>query len=505
MMTLEEILQSDMLISFELLKENGITLEYIKQNYNVVDNINPKRMIEILKVYESIYKSKKLKPDNNLVFMLFFEFVKTCDFESAYQYVKYLYANEPHYECDYGTYLILLQELVENPERIYIDNIFVDRFDMRFGNTKHQNSIREAIKKRDFDKADKIFKGLYARPLNTSEIIISILLKSIIRKRKETAINCIEEDDYVGFKQYLDSKTNKEGVSLVQDYLYYLWCDVIEGYDLLEPSELPKMYNIYDAVKANDLETVGKIANEEVTSLLAKKIIDTNQANIEGDYSGKLRRNLDNLLEDLYSFICNRDFKSIEDLIVNYLESINRDFWIFYILNIFDELKGEIDTLDEENLTLRIADIFDLLVEISRKLTKDGENILIKKYMASTKNTSQFYETGDIDYNYGIEGISEIISSINDKTIDYEKYANKDYYSEDDLFTLAIIARENYRLSNKEIGNTIIKILKSLIKENEIDSKELKLFIEAIELNKDTLKGRKAIAFKDEVKKLIRD
>ena len=277
------------------------------------------------------------------------------------------------------------------------------------------------------------------------------------------------------------------------------------GYDLLEPSELPKMYNIYDAVKANDLETVGKIANEEVTSLLAKKIIDTNQANIEGDYSGKLRRNLDNLLEDLYSFICNRDFKSIEDLIVNYLESINRDFWIFYILNIFDELKGEIDTLDEENLTLRIADIFDLLVEISRKLTKDGENILIKKYMASTKNTSQFYETGDIDYNYGIEGISEIISSINDKTIDYEKYADKDYYSEDDLFTLAIIARENYRLSNKEIGNTIIKILKSLIEENEIDSKELKQFIEAIELNKDTLKGRKSIAFKDEVKKLIRD
>ncbi len=34
MMTLEEILQSDILISFELLKENGITLEYIKQNYN---------------------------------------------------------------------------------------------------------------------------------------------------------------------------------------------------------------------------------------------------------------------------------------------------------------------------------------------------------------------------------------------------------------------------------------------------------------------------------------
>ena len=105
MMTLEEILQSDILISFELLKENGITLEYIKQNYNVVDNINPKRMIEILKVYESIYKSKKLKPDNNLVFMLFFEFVKTCDFESAYQYVKYLYANEGHYECDFGSYL----------------------------------------------------------------------------------------------------------------------------------------------------------------------------------------------------------------------------------------------------------------------------------------------------------------------------------------------------------------------------------------------------------------
>ena len=45
MMTLEEILQSDILISFELLKENGITLEYIKQNYNVVDNINSKRMI----------------------------------------------------------------------------------------------------------------------------------------------------------------------------------------------------------------------------------------------------------------------------------------------------------------------------------------------------------------------------------------------------------------------------------------------------------------------------
>ena len=60
MMTLEEILQSDILISFELLKENGITLEYIKQNYNVVDNINSKRMIEILKVYEGICKRKKL-------------------------------------------------------------------------------------------------------------------------------------------------------------------------------------------------------------------------------------------------------------------------------------------------------------------------------------------------------------------------------------------------------------------------------------------------------------
>lgn len=505
MMTLEEILQSDILISFELLKENGITLEYIKQNYNVVDNINPKRMIEILKVYESIYKSKKLKPDNNLVFMLFFEFVKTCDFESAYQYVKYLYANEPHYECDYGTYLILLQELVENPERINIDNVFVDRYDRRFENIKHQNSIREAIKKRDFDKADKIFKGLYARLLNTSEIIISILLKSIIRKRKETAINCIKEDDCLGFKQYLDSKKSKEGVSLIQNHLYYLWCDVTEGYDLLEPSKLPKMYNIYDAMEANDLETVGKIANEEVTSLLAKKIIDTNQANIEGDYSGKLRRHLDYLLEDLYNFICNRDFDSIEGLIANYLESINRDCWIFCILNLFDELKEEIDTLDEENLTLRIANIFDLLIEISKKISNDRENVLIKKHMDTTKKVSQFYETGDIDYNYGIEGISEIISSIDDKTIDYEKYANKDYYSEDDLFTLAIIARENYRLSNKEIGNTIIKILKSLIKENEIDSKELKLFIEAIELNKDTLKGRKAIAFKDEVKKLIRD
>ena len=505
MMTLEEILQSDILISFELLKENGITLEYIKQNYNVVDNINSKRMIEILKVYEGICKRKKLKPDNKLVFMLFFEFVKTRDFESAYRYIKYLYANESHYECDYGTYLILLQELVENPERINIDNVFVDRYDRRFENIKHQNSIREAIKKRDFDKADKIFKGLYARPLNTSEIIISILLKSIIRKRKETAINCIKEDDCLGFKQYLDSKKSKEGVSLIQDHLYYLWCDVTEGYDLLEPSKLPKMYNIYDAMEANDLETVGKIANEEVTSLLAKKIIDTNQANIEGDYSGKLRRHLDYLLEDLYNSICNRDFDSIEGLIANYLESINRDCWIFCILNLFDELKEEIDTLDEENLTLRIANIFDLLIEISKKISNDRENVLIKKHMDTTKKVSQFYETGDIDYNYGIEGISEIISSIDDKTIDYEKYANKDYYSEDDLFTLAIIARENYRLSNKEIGNTIIKILKSLIKENEIDSKELKLFIEAIELNKDTLKGRKAIAFKDEVKKLIRD
>ena len=139
MMTLEEILQSDILISFELLKENGITLEYIKQNYNVVDNINSKRMIEILKVYEGICKRKKLKPDNKLVFMLFFEFVKTRDFESAYRYIKYLYANESHYECDYGTYLILLQELVENPERINIDNVFVDRYDRRFENIKHQN------------------------------------------------------------------------------------------------------------------------------------------------------------------------------------------------------------------------------------------------------------------------------------------------------------------------------------------------------------------------------
>lgn len=505
-MDIEEILASDMPITNELLEINNISLTYIKDNFRELSLINRKRFLEVLNIFEQKKRSINAV-DFRLKFMIMSTLVHLQEYEGAYEYALVLFEKEPKYKKDYAVYLLLLSDILgkdRNP-KIANFNIFVNRFDVRYRNTTLQNSIRDSILKREYIYAKSLCSKLYAGgvEIEESEDVIKTLISEVVKKINEETKNAIADLDYATIEAFLELKKNNEKNAEDFEKMYTILCDILDGLPL-NKTELPNHYDIHDVIEARDIDKIFTVIPNEVILSFAKKIKEEMQRNIENDYKGELSLYLDSVIESVYNYVENYDFESASNMIWTYLETIKKDHWIFYFLNRLDELKNKIDSLNDEKITSSLAKIFDELIAVSGSKTEKTDHYLMEKYMGEIKlNDTKLEEDNEFDYeyNYQIPNIESIIDSIHNGSISYEEYAKKEYYSEDDLFALVIMARENYRRMNYDLGDILLNIVKTLVQENEVDSNELNLFISAIEQNKSKIK--KDTPFINQVKMLI--
>ncbi len=498
-MTLEEIVSSDIEITEELLNENGVTLDEVL-NCTYYNEINLERFLSILMIFDK--KSEK----NYLKFLIMFYNIKLNNIDVAYKYALKLYSSKGKYEKDLSLYITLLEELRGVKQYSFkLKDILLDRRDERFSNINYQNYLRTLIYNKEYDKALKGFRKLFNRALNPAESITYYLLKAIKNQKRDYLLYCIENGNIEEIRKTLNTFDQNSGTTKNQIAMCDLLNDVLYGLPLEKPKELPKCYDIYDLVEARDLDKIIKFNNDSIITAMAKKIKKTEEESIVYDYKGDLSGYLYDTLESIYNCIQNKDFSSADEVIWEYLETIKKDSWIFYILNILNDFESSYEEMNEEKRVLKLAEIFDLLVLVSRPMTEEMENALIEKYMAPKKEVHPYSRVHkmDIEYNYNIEGISDIIESIKNNTINYAEYANMEQYTEEDVFKIAIMARENYRLGNTSLGDLLIQIADNLSKQYAKKSSELSFFIKAIRENKDTLKGKKVVSLSEEVKMLL--
>lgn len=499
-MTLEEILSSNVEIDFKLLDDNNITLNDVIDNGNLSE-INPERYLSVLKSYT--YVSNKIY----LRFLIMYYSIKLEKYEDAYIYADYLYKNDDKYRQDMALYLIMLEEILgKSPKyNISISNVLVPNYDSRYFNTTFHNNIRKQIYNKEYEQAFKAIKKSFIGKASISESTIYRLLKAIKNKRTFDILEALENKDFEKLDNYFyglkdETSTNKNKLAL-----YEIWKDVVYGYPLGEPKEMPKSFVLTDAIEARDIDKVIKSANEPILSSLAQKIKEEENYKIVSDYEGNLSEYLYNTLESIYCAIQESDFESAQDIAWDYFETIGKDTWLFYIENMIFDLSKTYESKNDLEKQNSLASIFDAIVLASRSMTEEIESKLIEKLMPLKEEIHPYSKVNDIDieYNYNIEGIDDIIEAIKNKTIDYTPYARKYFYTEDDIFKIAIMARENYRLGNKELGNTLLQIASNLTKESKLKSSELKYFIKAIEMNKDILNGKERVPFNEEVKMLL--
>lgn len=498
-MTLEEIVSSDTEITEELLNVNGVTLDEVL-SCTYYSEINIERFLSILMIFDKKSENTYLK------FLIMFYNIKLNNFEEAYKYALKLYSSKDKYEKDINLYITLLEELRGVRQHNFsLKNILADRYDERFSNVSYHNYLRTLIFNKEYDKAFKGFRKLFNNTLNPTESIMYYLLKAIKNQKRDYMLYCIENGNIEEIRKCLSTYNQNAGSTKNQIAMCDLLDDVLYGIPLDEPTELPKCYDIYDIVAARDIDKIIKFNNDSIITAMAKKIRKTQEESLVYDYKGELSGYLYDTLECIYNCIQNKDFSSADEIIWKYLETIKKDSWIFYILNILNDFESSYESMNEDARVLKLAEIFDLLVLVSRTMTDEMEDVLIEKYMAPKKKVHPYSKVHemDIEYNYNIEGISEIIESIKNNTINYAEYANKEYYTEEDVFKISIMARENYRIGNTSLGDTLIKIADNLAKQYSKKSSEISFFIKAISENKDILKGKKVTSFSEEVKMLL--
>lgn len=501
-MSLEEILTSEVEITYELLKGNKITLSQIKKDYYVICKINNERILTILLIFE-----EKNAFDNCLKFLIMLTYVRLRNFEKAYEYVYYLYKHEKKYQSDYRIYLILLNTLMGNEEIPFrLTDVLVSYSDKRFDSPSFQNKLRTAIFYHDYDKANKIFIKLYKRPLNIPEII-NILLKEIKRKTKSFLLESIENNNIQALKEYLDSincelDTNKNKLTL-----FNILCDELDGITLKEPKEMPKENTLSDAVKARDLDAAVKCGNDDIINAFVRKIKELDQENIEFNYRGILSPYFYTTIESIYACIMNHEFAAARIEIENYLNATDNEVFEHYINGLLESLESDIDTLLEDDLTLRIASIYDTLIRITLTRTKRDEEALLNKCTGEQLNIKPYSKvhTMDVEYNYEFDDIDELTQSVIDGDIDYMSYYTKEDITVDDLLRLCIIAREFYRIGSLDTGDNILTSTTQLMKKHKIKSSEVLFFSKAIYNQREKLVGRVTPSFIEEVKTLIRD
>lgn len=498
-MTLEEILLSDAKITKSLLEENSITLEDVF-TVNKTE-IDAKRYLDVL------YIMKDKKDNDYLRFLIMFYNIRLNNFEEAYKYAKYLHTNAKKYVNDAALYVLLLEEILGlHTTKIKFADIMVDRNDYRFYNPNYQNEIRANIFDGYYEKAQIQFRKLFSHSLNWAESTIYLLLKALNKKEKNKVVDAIENLDLNYIYNNLSGQDLNNPKYEDRSFLADMLNDVVYGLPLEDPEALPKAYTVHDAIRAKDLDKVAKIvSNEEIITSFVRKIKEVDEENKINDYKGILRSYLCDTLEDIYACIEDKRFDQAEDIIWAYLEAFKKDEWIFYILNRLIELESSYDSLTEEEILSRISEIFELIIEVTKTMSAKTENMLIEKYMAPKEVVHPYSKINDIDieYNYNIEGIEDIIEGVKNNTIDYSFYATKSSYKEEDLFVLAIMARENYRNGNFQIGDTLIKIVEELLTNKGKEVSELRFFVKAIKKNKDLLVAKKRVPFSEEVKMLL--
>lgn len=502
-MTLEEILANDVPINNEILEKNKITLAYIKENCRELSLINREKFLEVLKIFEE-KKCKNNTVDFQLKFIIMSTLIYLNEFKSAYEYADFLFKNDSKNRKDYVVYLLILSDILsfdQNPNLLK-QNIYVSRFDENYQDIALQNQIREAIEKREYIYARSLCQHLYKRgSIDPSSAVIRVLINAAVRNINENVKEAIKVLDYRTIEAFLDLK--KSNIKNAEDFekLYAMLCNVLDGIPL-NVKVLPSQYDIHDIIEAQDIDKIASTNHHEVISSFIEKIKEERQRNIENDYKGELSFYLDGVIEDIYNNIINGDIESASDLIWSYLEAIKKDHWIFYFLNRLDELDNKKDTLTDEYITSSLAKIFDEVIAVAITKTEKSDNCLIEKYMGETKeNTGQDKEDNfDFEYNYQIPYIESVIESIHNGTISYENYAKKEFFSEDDLFTIVIMARENYRYRNYKLGDLLISIVRNLIYGKE-KYPELISFINAVEKNKGKINAE--TPFIKEVKTLI--
>ena len=335
------------------------------------------------KCFEKCYE---LDPNHSGVcFQLFLRSIRKKDYESTFRYFEVLSNTEnPYYNVDSDFYLYLLSIITDIPDKykeyvryIRIENIRVDPHDKRYKDIPQQNKIRNSVLKGKFSYALKQLNDLCAQ--HGSSTVQDIITKNLLFQvldvetiSKNTLIKLAKSKTYEEMADYLKTKQKRHNLSLTDSYTLKLVNEIIK---LQKTQQIPKITafsakKMFEAIDGNNYElalsldrnynTKKNINNSEnVISLLLSDICDiikqissisqvsrknTKDKAIKEQNISTTNISSGVMFSDVIGFLMKSDLENAFRTLRNYMESINKKEYEFFIVDLIKLSLIENDT-----------------------------------------------------------------------------------------------------------------------------------------------------------------
>lgn len=503
-MTLQEIIDSEMPINEDLIKQNKINIySFDEETLNIKDSHGYERLLEILHVLRKLYPKV-----NEIRFHILYVLLKLDRFEEMLEYARNLYRSN-FYRQDISIIILLLQEILETnlEDRMFfrVDDVMTKQ--MYGVKICVPNRVRKLIYFKEYNEARKQV-GIMSNniDMNIEEAVIYKLLNKLHYITQNKLIENIDNLDFDALDDYYASFKEKKRIDNLQMDLVNTLYNTCYGYRLPDRERIVKPRDIYDAYEEQDMEFIREnLKNNPLTSKLADKILEVNQHNIEVSFSDNNNDYVNNVLEIVYECFKTQDHLLLGETINEYLTNINRSEWINIVSHLAIKVFDDLMYSTEDEFDEKLAIFTETLVELSRPLTKKSSFYLRRKlasYLGIKEEPLHPYSNiykYDINYNYDIDSIEELITKLyNGNLSDEEVLEFKG--KEDYPYILAILAREYYRIGKMEKGDRYLNVANNY----SASDKELKGFIRIIVDYRDTLPFTPYVNYLKEVKKLVR-
>lgn len=504
-MTLKEIIKSDVKISEGLLHINRINIISLDEELDLSEKKYLERLLSVLLILE-----KSHQKSTEVVFRILLTYLSLGNYEEMLVYAKEVYARGI-FKNDILLILYLLERIldreIEEVKDLRVGDI-LNPYNV-YGRNIVNNQVRRHIYANEFNLARKVLGQ--SNPFNKWEIksnVIVKLLRRLCDLNNERISGYIEKLDIDALENYYNSFSHYRKIDYLNTDLLTILNNVAYGYIIEKKDEERKPVDIYDALITNDFEYIKRGSSSNiVTYSFVDKILKLNQENKEILLSGNTTNYLDSILEKTYKCFKNKDIDSLIKIIGGYLENIGKMEFSDLIFLLIYRAEKKLDTKPEEIDTI-LTDLMETLIEVSKPLDEKGLFFLEKKIKARLGNIEEHHPYSkiyklDINYNYGIENIEYLFNRLQSGELslgDEFSYTDTEEY----LYTLALLARECYRVGDKTQGDELIATINNSTF-NKKEYKELLTFVKLILDSKEILPFSHHEKFNESIKQLINE
>lgn len=371
--------------------------------------LNSGKKDEYLEALKSIYENHK---DGLVIYLLFVQYISRSDYETALHYLLLLRRTNA-YMNDYYTYMLLISNFVNIPDdvREKFINLEDEEFllsykDTRFESIKYNNLARKAIANGDYVSAYNYMKtNQIINKIQSQEYVIYRLLNEKVNKQQKRLMKAFNEERYEDILDELNiiAFPSLEERTIIQ--LVYDICDITDGvvFNRRKGNSRDLFEAIYDHDYGKALTFVNNSDNE-LMSLLLKKIVELTKENIVEQYKGNLGNLFYEYCYRINEAIEQRDYVEIKDLAENYLSIIERRYedFIVYLVDYFEAMGNGIEN------------IFNILADLT-----------YRKYLIDSSYLKKLF--GDAIRAHNYEAAEFLIKAIESLRDDDKNNINVDY------------------------------------------------------------------------------